>query len=1109
MRSRFLAATALALLVVPGIAAAEVAGVSALLNQATYWQGKGRQDLANQAYRRVLAIDPANAAARRGLAGPLPVPVKTVVRPAPVPIKTVPAPRPVVAAKPVAAPVAVSRPAPSADVAGDSRAAGFKELNSGSLGDADRDFRKALALRPNDPDALGGMGIVRLRQKRFAEARDYLMRASSRGPAAKWAEALTSARFYAGLDEARAAQAAGRIDEAQKIAEELSNSDSPQRGPALELLAGIYETKGHFAEAAALYQTAAKLGGTAPAAVAGNERRATRAQAMQAAAARNDTEAERLFQRGLVESPTDPWIRYDYARFLDQRGRRGEVMAIIAALPQLQGPEALYAAALLDSQIGQDAAADTLISRIPEAQRTAEMRGFAAGLKIDAAIARSKLLAGRGEVAEAVAALREIVRTPGLTMAKQGQIAGALYQLGDKSGASALAQQALDAGSSNAADYEGIVRVLAQTGQDGLAAAAVQKAATAAGTLGGGEQVVARLNGIVVVAQADRMRTDGQYAPAFDLLQGAWQASPGNTDILGALARLYQSGGMSPQASQTYQLVLRTSPNDKGALIGLIDTAGSTGDYALARSALDRAVRLDPSDYSTYLAAARMERARGDEGLSARYLKRARELYTRQSQVTGGGFASTNPFAASTGDAVAASGPVNPFDLGRSGSGGQARLPESRARRPGSDAASGDRLADLLGTLPRDGDARPRDSDGDQPRRRARSGDPILQSMDDDIEALASNSGTRADVRTEYRQRSGEVGLSKSQQVSGSAELSTGLAGGRVSARVNALSIDAGRPTGSGLARFGRNGTLEAQGIVAALPSALVAADTQQASGVAVSAAYSSNLVKADVGTTPMGFGKTTIVGGVTVSPRLSPSVTAKIWAERRPVEDSVVAYAGTNDPVSGTFWGAVRRAGGGASVSYDVAGTGVYADGSYYRYNGTNVRSNHGIQANIGGYTRILKGRYSTLSIGINGNYQNYDNDQNYFSFGQGGYFSPQSFLSVSFPIHYQLRQPGGIEVDLNAAPGYQSYNQKATPLYPTDPAAQAALDALKALDDDVRAQFDSISQTGFGLSAGGSAYYPINPRMKIGGELNYNTFGAYNEFRGSVGIKQVLGGQ
>ncbi|MGI4876142.1 MAG: tetratricopeptide repeat protein, partial [Janthinobacterium lividum] len=474
---------ALALLSTPVVASAEVAGVAVLLGQASYWQGKGRQDLAAQAFRRVLAIDPANVAAQRGLAGPQPVaPRLPSPRPAPVAVKPRPVPKPaivpvaVVAPRPVAPVqpvVATPRRAPVADTAGDSRAAGFKALNGDDLDRAAQGFGKALALHPNDADALGGMGVVRLRQKQFAEARDYLTRASARGPAAKWAEALSSARFYAGLDEARAAQASGRIDEAQKIAEDLSNSDSPRRGPALEVLAGIYETKGHFAEAAALYQTAAKLGGSARGSVAGLELRATRAQAMQAAAGGNDAEAERLFQRGLVESLGDPWIRYDYARFLDQRGRRGEVLSIIAALPQLPTSEASYAAALLDSQIGQDAAADASMARIPEGQRTAEMRGFSAGLKIDAAVARGKLLAARGEGSEAMAALRQIAQTPGLTMAKQGQIAAALYQLGDKPGASALAQQALATGSSNAADYEAIVRVLAQTGQDGLAAGAV------------------------------------------------------------------------------------------------------------------------------------------------------------------------------------------------------------------------------------------------------------------------------------------------------------------------------------------------------------------------------------------------------------------------------------------------------------------------------------------------------------------------------------------------------------------------------------------------------------------------------------------------------------
>ena len=1129
-RTRTSTAIALALVLMPTGVLAEAAGVAALLSQAGYWQGKGRQDLANQAYRQVLAIDPANVAARRGLAGPLPAAPPRVVAPAravaPVakPQARPVAPAPVKVAAPASVPVrTVPRsPTVAADPAGDARAAGFRNLDANNLQSAATQFRRALSIHPNDSDALGGLGIVQLRQKNFAAARDLLAKASTRGSGDKWAEALSSAKFYAGLDEAQADFAAGRIDAAQGIAEDLSNSSSPQRGPALQLLASIYQKKGHFAEAAALYQTAAKLDPkTSSASAAGLERQALHAQALQAATSGNDTDAEQLFQRGMVNSPGDPWIRYDYARFLDQRGRRADVNPIILSLSQSSTPDSLYAAALLSSQIGRGAAAAGLIGRVPEDQRTGEMRNFAIGLSADTAIDRSKVLAARGEGTQAVAALRQIAATPGLPMSKQAALADAVFNLGDTAGAAAMAQQALATGSTAAEDYEPVVRVLAQTGQDALAATAAQKAAELSGSSVDGQRTIARINGIQAVSQADRLRQGGQYAEAFDALQTSWQASPGNREILSALARLYQSGGLYPQAAQTFQLVLQQTPNDKGALVGLVDTASAAGDYGLARGALDRAIRIDPADYQTYLAGARMERTRGDDGASVRYLKRARELYTRQNAT--GGFGATNPFAATAQKAnpfgAAAVEPVNPFALGSARSSGRssaARLALSPVDFTGSRADPG------LDPAPVDNYAPGHRSAGVVPYPAAAGSgrygdtgavaaitDPVLQSIARDMQDLSTTSAPRADIRTEYRQRSGEVGLSKLKEVGATAELSTGLVGGRVSVKANAVVLDSGQPTGSGLARFGRNPTIEAQAIVDAVASDLVAARSQHASGVAPSVAYEDKLVKVDVGSTPIGFGKTNIAGGVTLTPRLSSAVTSRIWADRRPVTDSVVSYAGARDPVSGTFWGAVMRAGGGASLSYDVSGTGVYADSSYYHYSGSNVRDNHGIQANVGGYAQVLKHGNNALTLGVSANYQDFANNQNFFSFGHGGYFSPQSFVSIAFPIHYSFHKPDGIEVDVNAGPGYQSYDQKAENLYPTDPAAQAALDTLKAADSDVRASYDSISKTGFGVSAGGSVFYPLNPWLKVGGDVTVNTFGDYNEFRASVGIKQVLGGQ
>ena len=301
-------------------------------------------------------------------------------------------------------------------------------------------------------------------------------------------------------------------------------------------------------------------------------------------------------------------------------------------------------------------------------------------------------------------------------------------------------------------------------------------------------------------------------------------------------------------------------------------------------------------------------------------------------------------------------------------------------------------------------------------------------------------------------------------------------------AKAEATVIDAGKPSGSGLARFGRNATPEAQAIVDEVESELVNADSQHASGAAFSVGYTSDSIKVEAGTTPVGMGKTKATFRAEVSPKLSEDIRASAWAERKPVTDSIVSYAGTRDPVTGQRWGQVMRTGGGIGLSYDRDGSGVYGEGRYYSFRGTNVAHNDGFEANVGGYMRAMRGTRSSLTVGLNVNYQGYDKSQNYFTFGNGGYFSPQSFISVGFPVSYAL-QDDQLDVSAYFTPGFQSYSQDESPLYPTDPAAQAQLDSLKALNSDVRSVYDNISKTGFALSAGGSVYYEISPGTRIGG--------------------------
>jgi Flp pilus assembly protein TadD len=1192
-----------------GTALAASPAVDALVKQAQYWRSKGREDLADQAMRRARALDP-----KAATPAPAPAPAKPkVAQPRPAPAAK-PAParaeaRPVKAATP--APVKSAPPraaaAPAASVrAGQARVAGYDALNDGSIDTAANQFQKALSVNRRDPEALGGLGLVRLRQQRFAEAADLLQQASQLGRRDQWAKGLAAAQFFAGIGHARELLAAGRLDDAQAEAEGLVRMGYPEPAPAFELLGDIYDKQGRYADSAEFFRQALQGGAQDDARL---QSRAARGRALAAAERGDDFNAEREFQNGLLLDRNDPWIRYEFARYLIKRGRAADADALLRSLSSAGNADGTYAAALINNDLGRTGEADRLMGMIPEAQRTAPMRSFAIGVKVDAAIARTRTLAAGGQQAQAVNVLRQLGQMDAVPTAKLPAIADALVDLGDPGAAVTLAQNAVDSGRLDVDGYASVIGVLTRLGREDLAQTALQRAGQVAGSGPEGQRAYARMGATLSIAQADRARQAGQFATAFDMLQSAYSAAPDNMGVLSALGRLYQSGGMAARAAQTYQLVLARDPRDKDALLGLAAAAQAAGDNSLSQKAQKDVLDAYPQDYQVRLSLADVERARGDERGAVRLLKDARSLYTGTGLAAMGGnpFANMapagqgggNPFRNQAGPMAPA--PVNPFALG-----GGTRLPQQMPMQPQpqSYGGSGGAVALTPASYSPDGaqsypatypdqsypaaqgypqqaqpqqgypqqtypqqtypqqaypqqaypqqgypqqvypqqgypqqsypaPAYPAQAQGQPmanyaaqgypvqqqqapagwgnpgaPSSGSYSADPVLSRIQSDIAQLSEGAGPRADVSTAYRSRSGEKGLSRLGEIKGNVKLSTSVLDGRVYASGEAVVLDAGRPTGSGLARFGRNGTPEAQAIVAALPSPLVAADTQHRSGLAPAIGYESNAVKAEVGTTPIGMGQTKITGRAEVSPKIGPNARITAFAERKPVTDSVISYAGTRDPVTGERWGQVMRTGGGVGFSYDKDGNGFYAEGRYNRYRGENVRDNDGIEANAGGYLRVVSTPQSKLSVGLNVNYQKYDNSQNYFTFGHGGYFSPQDFISVSFPINYTM-DTRSLELKASLSPGFQSYSQDEVPLYPTDAAAQAELDRLKALNTDVRASYDSISKTGFAVAANASLYYRVGPSTRVGGEASYNTFGSYKEFRSSLGVRQTFGTQ
>jgi hypothetical protein len=384
--------------------------------------------------------------------------------------------------------------------------------------------------------------------------------------------------------------------------------------------------------------------------------------------------------------------------------------------------------------------------------------------------------------------------------------------------------------------------------------------------------------------------------------------------------------------------------------------------------------------------------------------------------------------------------------------------------------------------------------------------DPVADDIDRQIAELTARTAAEVSGSAKIRTRSGEAGLSRLDELSAKGGFSTSLGQARLTASIEPVSIDAGTPGGSSEQRFGGNQIVNARAIVGAYKPVYRAAGAQSAAGAAVGLALQLGPVDLDVGTTPIGFGHIDAVGGLSWSPRLGRSGQGKVWVERRAVTDSVVAYAGALDPATGQRWGQVMRTGGGASLSYDDGASGLYADASYNHYDGRHVLDNDSYQINLGGYVRPYRRGDTQVQVGFNLNQQGYDNNQNFFSLGHGGYFSPKSFTSITAPVSVTARL-GAWKLKGEVAPGYQTYSQASAAYFPMDPGLQAELDGLATANADVFPRYLAQSSSGFGVAGGLSGDYQFRPGTALSGAVRFNTFGDYNETSISVGVRQTLG--
>ncbi|OAT34799.1 cellulose synthase complex outer membrane protein BcsC [Proteus myxofaciens] len=270
----------------------------------------------------------------------------------------------------------------------------------------------------------------------------------------------------------------------------------------------------------------------------------------------------------------------------------------------------------------------------------------------------------------------------------------------------------------------------------------------------------------------------------------------------------------------------------------------------------------------------------------------------------------------------------------------------------------------------------------------------LSRSLRANAESLYHQQEWRFTLEHDYWGSTGNSGYSKLQAHTTMLQLDNPLYDGRFFWRADLVNLNSGKlgdsPYDSKFGTCYRSGCFPLE---------------QKAFGISPAIGFENNQWQWDLGTTPLGFEVTDWVGKIAYSHDFY-NVGWTVDLHRRPVNSSLLAFGGQRDILTNQTWGGVRRTGVRLSGSYDKGGKdGYWGEISADKLTGKNVEDNSSIRGMGGYYYKLINENNRRVSVGLNTMIWHYDKDLSDYTLGQGGYYSPQKYLSLGLPINYRQR--------------------------------------------------------------------------------------------------------
>lgn len=218
-------------------------------------------------------------------------------------------------------------------------------------------------------------------------------------------------------------------------------------------------------------------------------------------------------------------------------------------------------------------------------------------------------------------------------------------------------------------------------------------------------------------------------------------------------------------------------------------------------------------------------------------------------------------------------------------------------------------------------------------------------------------------------------------------------------------------------------------------------------------------------------------------------------------IEESILSIQGQKDPYSNSKWGRVLRTGaqGGLNFNFPDSYWLALSTGMDYIW-GENLWNNYSVEGNISFGRTYMIDETKEIDLGLFYVIKHFRRNSNFFTYGHGGYFSPQIFHMAGPTLRYKVKDCCGISFDFRASIGYIYYRSDSSPHYPKFSENETFYNA--SATDDIRGKYEGERKSKFGGTVETRFRQNLTKNLSLYGYGKGNVSGGYNEWNLGAGF-------